>query len=238
MLQKSNLTGADTTSINKALTKEKGWKYFLLSLGAFFGMCTEFIHVYGWETPVFGGPITYDNEAWQLILHLVVVPLTWVPIAFLLIRTAKNKLGFEVFIKGEKMKLWGIIVVILLIVFSCGTKWLASGEFKPVSEFKYHGALLFTFQYIYYIVETLMFLLIIVFGQKAFDLWTNKRKVPWGGLICGFTFGAIHLISNGQFDLARGIIAIILGILFGVAYLVVNRDFWKAYVVLFLLFVL
>jgi len=125
----------------------------------------------------------------------------------------------------------------LFIVLSSGIKWLASGVFKPVSEFQDHGTWIFTFQYIYYIVETLMFLLIIVFGQKAFDLWTNKRKLPWGGIICGFTFGAIHIISSGEFDLARGIFATTIGILFGVAYLFANRDFWKSYIILFLMFV-
>jgi len=238
MLQKSNLDGVDTFSINKALTKEKGWKYFLLSLGAFLGMCTEFIYQYGMEPLVFGGSTSYDSAAWQQILCWVIICLTWGTIAYLLIRTAKNKLGFDVFIKGEKMKLWAILVALLLIVLSGGTKWLASGVFKPVSEFQDHGALIFTFQYIYYIFETLMFLLIIVFGQKAFELWTNKRRVPWGGIICGLTFGAIHIISSGQFNLVLGIYATVLGILFGVAYLLANRDFRKSYIILFLMFVL
>jgi len=238
MLQTSNLTGTEPISINKALTEENGWKYFLLSLGAYFGMCTEFIHTYGWEPLVFGSSVTDNSAEWQHILYLFIVSLTWGTIAYLLIRTAKNKLGFDVFIKGEKMKLWGIFFAILLIVLSGGSKWLAMGGFKPVLEFQHHGALPFTFQYIYYIFETLMFLLIIVFGQKAFELWTNKRKVPWGGIICGLTFGVTHIISRGQFDLALGIYSTIIGFLFGVAYLLANRDFRKSYIILFLMFVL
>jgi len=83
-----------------------------------------------------------------------------------------------------------------------------------------------------------MFGLIIVFGQKAFEIWTKKRNVPWGGIICGFTWGIAHVISRGGFDVLNGVLGTLFGFLFGAAYLLTNRDFKKSWVVLFFMFVL
>ena len=96
----------------------------------------------------------------------------------------------------------------------------------------------FIFQYSYYIVETALFLLIIVFGQKAIEIWTKKPNIPWGGIICGLTWGISHIISRGFFDPINGISSTVAGFLFGAAYLLVNRDIKKAYVVLLLMFVI
>jgi len=45
-------------SFNNVLIKEKGWKYILLSLGAFMGLALEAIHAYGWEPLVYGIPLS------------------------------------------------------------------------------------------------------------------------------------------------------------------------------------
>ena len=85
-------------------------------------------------------------------------------------------------------------------------------------------------------VETIMFLLIIIFGQKALEIWTKKRNVPWGGIICGVTWGIVHVISRGEVDIQLGIFATISGFLFGAAYLLANRDFIKSWLILYLMF--
>ena len=107
---------------------------------------------------------------------------------------------------------------------------------KLIEEFKRRGALLFTFQYIYYAFETLLFMLIIVFGQKACELWMKKTNVPYGGIICGLTWGMAHIFTKGSFS--TGIFGLLLGFLMGTAYLLTNRDIRKTYVVLFIMFVL
>ncbi|MDE6973297.1 MAG: hypothetical protein K2P38_09380, partial [Lachnospiraceae bacterium] len=97
------------------------------------------------------------------------------------------------------------------------------------------GPLLFVFQYMYYMFETMLFLLIIVFGQRACELWFRKVTVPYGGILCGLTWGLAHLFTK---DLSTGLLGIVIGFAMGSVYLLVNRDFRKAYVLLFLLFVL
>jgi len=211
--------------------KEKGWKYLLLSFGAFLGMCLEFIHTYIWEPFVFGNELT----TWQTILHWIITCLTWGTAAYLLVRIAKNKLGFDILTKGKKMKLWQVSAALFGIVISISAIYLHWGEFRVVMEYN-NGLLLMFFQYIYYLVETLMILLIIIFAQKALEIWTKKRNVPWGGIICGLTFGIIHFISSGEVDIPRGIFATVSGFFFGAAYLFTNRDFKKSWLILYLMF--
>jgi hypothetical protein len=223
---------------NNRVTKETGRKYLLLSLGAFAGLALEAVHAYGWEPLVYGGLSFRDYSVAQAVLHWVLTCLTWSLAGWFLINLARNKLGFDIFAKSVKMKPWQVAAVLLGIALSVTIQYFDWDGFKIIKEFEYNGAIKFIFQYIYYMIETAMFLLIIVFGQKAFDIWTKKRNVPWGGILCGLTWGISHLISRGYFDITNGLLSTISGFMFGAAYLLTNRDIKKSWLVLFLMFVL
>lgn len=218
--------------------KEAGWKYLLLSLGAFFGVSLEAVHAYGWEPFVFGVETFSDYTTWQMLLHWVITYVTWIAAGYLLVRIAKGKLGFDIWAKGEKMKQWQFIAAFLGIVLSLAMSYFSWDGFKVIKEFQSKGLLKFIFQYIYYMIETGMFLLIIVFGQRSFEIWTKRRNVPWGGIICGLTWGMIHLISRGVFDIENAVLSTILGFMFGAAYLLANRDIKRSWIILFLMFIL
>ena len=224
-------------SANNGVANQFGWKYILLSLGAFMGLALEALHAYGWEPFVYGVPLR-EFSVWQSIIHWVITCIIWVGVVYLLIRIAKNKLDFDIFVKGERMKLWQLLAVLFGIILSLLISYLAWDGFKIIKEFNYNGLLKFIFQYIYYMVETLLFLLIIIFGQKAFEIWTKKRNIPWGGIICGLTWGVAHIISRGHFDIQNGVLSTLAGFLFGAVYLLTNRDFKKSWIILFLMFVL
>ena len=81
----------------------------------------------------------------------------------------------------------------------------------------------------------MLFLLIIVFGQKACEVWFQRTNIPYGGIICGLTWGLAHVFTK---NLLTGLLGLALGFAMGGVYLLVNRDLRKAYVVLFLMFVL
>jgi hypothetical protein len=216
-----------------ASLKQSGWKFLLLALGAFFGLALEAIHAYGWEPLVYGVAPFRDYSAAQAVLHWLLTCLTWLLVGCLLIRIAKKNLGFDLFAKARPMKLWQLIAVLAGIVLSFALSYLSWGGFKVIKEFQSNGLVKFIFQYLYYMVETGMFLLIIIFGQKAIEVWTKKANIPWGGIICGLTWGISHLISRGFFDPLNGIVSMISGFLFGAAYLLTNRDIKKSWLVLF-----
>lgn len=216
--------------------KEAGWKYLLLSLGAFLGLSLEAIHAYGWEPIIYGNITFREYSTWQAVLHWLITCLTWAAVGFLLVRIAKSRMGFDIWAKKEKMKHWQLVVAFLGIVLAIAMSYFSWDGFKVIKEFQFKDLVKFIFQYIYYMVETAMFLLIIIFGQKALEIWTQKPNVPWGGIICGFTWGAAHIISRGTFDIENGVLSTISGFMFGAAYLLANRDIKKSWLILFLMF--
>ncbi|MCL1819705.1 MAG: hypothetical protein FWG36_03505 [Oscillospiraceae bacterium] len=218
--------------------KNVGWKFLLLAFGTFAGICLEYA-VIGLGYLAFGQIISFDGPHWQIIVHWIVTCLVWSGAAVLLVRLAKAKLGFDIFEKGAKMKPWQWCAVVLAIALSVVVSYFDwDMNFKFMAEFRSNGLPRFVFQYLYYFVETVMFLLIIVFGQKAFESWTKKPNIPWGGIVCGLTWGIGHIISRGFFDPVNGILSMVSGFMFGAVYLFVNRDIKKAWVVLLLMFAL
>lgn len=114
-------------------------------------------------------------------------------------------------------------------------KYMDWNGLKIVLEYQNLGLLLLIFQYVY-AFETALFTLMIVFGQKACELWFKNSRLPYGGIIAGLTWGLGHIFTKGS--LLTGIFSMLLGFLFGAMYLLLNRDIKKTYIVLLLLFVL
>lgn len=106
---------------------------------------------------------------------------------------------------------------------------------KVIKEFYANDSVKFIFQYIYYIFETILVMLILVFGQNAFEKWFRKQNIPYGGIIVAIRWGIAHFFTK---DIQTGIGTVISGIAFGSVYLLVNRDIRKAYPILWIMFTL
>ncbi|MCL2065428.1 MAG: hypothetical protein FWG98_13805 [Candidatus Cloacimonetes bacterium] len=219
------------------ITNEKGWQYILLAFIAFFGIALEVVYAFVLGPLVFGKP-PEEYTTIQDILHWVVTCITWFFVAYFLINIAKNKLSFDIFNKSNKMKLWQWVAAFLCIAFALYVGYNQRAGFKVILEYKHLGWLRFIFQYLYYFAETVLILLIIIFAQKAFEVWTKKKTVPWGGIICAITWGLAHAVSRGYFDIQTGLLATLYGFLFGAVYLLTNRNVKISFVVLFFMFVL
>ena len=94
----------------------------------------------------------------------------------------------------------------------------------------------FIFQYIYYAAEGFLISLVIVYAQKACEMWIKNEKLPYGGIILGLTWGLAHVISKG--DVLISIFAFLSAFLFGAVYVFVNKDYRKALPIIILLFML
>lgn len=212
----------------------KGSDFLWLAMDAFGGLGLEVVYAFWLEPAVYGVPMEEFTPG-QTILHWILTCVTWGIVAYVLIRKAKGKYRFPILDKGKEMRIWqwGLCALFLAIAF--WIDYVSWGGFKVYLEFVRRGPLLFVFQYMYYMFETMLFLLIIVFGQRACELWFRKGTVPYGGILCGLTWGLAHLFTK---DLSTGLLGIVIGFAMGSVYLLVNRDFRKAYVLLFLLFVL
>ena len=80
-------------------------------------------------------------------------------------------------------------------------------------------------QYIYYIFEVGLVLLIILYGQKAAEvLLERESSVPFGGILLALTWGMFHFISRGVgIQWWNGISCIIFSLLSGLMYLKLKR---------------
>ena len=212
----------------------KGGDYLSLGLCAFAGLGMEVIYAYMLEPVLYGASMQEWSNA-QTIIHWILTCITWGIFAFILVLKSDKKYQFSLMEKGKPIRLWqwGICVLFILLAFI--VDYMLWGGFKVYLEYVNKGFLLFLFQYIYYAFEVMLFLLIIVFGQKACEVWFHKEQIPYGGVICGLTWGLAHMFTK---NLLTGLLGIALGFAMGSVYLIVNRDLKKAYVILFLMFVL
>lgn len=223
----------------KTQTKDaKGWDFFAYALYAFGGLGIEVLLAFFLEPLIYGCSMGEWSTA-QNISHWIITCICWGLMCAFLISTAKSKYNFNLFEKAKTMKIWQwvsvVIIFILMVVFSY-IDWNGS---KVLKEFLYNGWLKFIFQYIYYAFEVGLVVLIVVFGQKAFEKWFHKDSavwIPYGGVLTGLTWGMVHILTKG--DLSTGVSLSLISIGYGITYLLVNRDIKKAYIWILLMFVL
>ena len=212
-----------------------GWDFLGLALTAFGGLGMEAVYAFFLEPLLYGAPMQ-EWSAGQNIAHWILTCITWGIVGVWILRSSRRECGFDLLGRAGKMRLWQWSLAALCVVLSAAMQYQAWGGLKFVREFHNLGALLFTFQYIYYAFETMLFMLIIVFGQRACEAWFGGGRIPYGGIVCGLTWGAAHIFTKGS--LVVGLGSILSGFLFGSAYLLVNRDIRKAWIVMFLMFTL
>lgn len=204
--------------------KVTGFDYLWLALYAFAGVGLELVLV--WVEGMTGK---------SPVLHLLITTLLWVIAGFVVIFVAKKTTDFDIWEYRHKLEKWQYAALFVCIAISIAAKSVVWNGFKPLLEFQSLGAFLFIFQYIYYIAEGFLISLILVFGQKACEKWFHNEKIPYGGIVLGLTWGLMHIVSKG--DIGIGILTALSGFLYGVIYLIVNRDYRKALPVITLMFI-
>ncbi len=219
----------------RIMNKKMGWNFMNLAVTAFGGLGVELLYAFILEPFLYGAQMR-NWSAGQTIIHWILTCATWGGIGVWLVRMAEKNYSLDILSVREKMQPWQWIAALTLVIVSVIIQYFDWGGFKIVIEFQHLGAVMFVFQYLYYVFETLLFMMIIVFGQRACELWLGHGKIPYGGILCGLTWGLGHILSKGS--LLVGIHGLLWGILLGTAYLVVNREIRKAWVLLFLMFVI
>lgn len=185
---------------------------------------------------------------WSLfstLIHWTITSLLWFVWTCFLYQSAKKK-GFDLLEQKAKPSIKNIIIALGLLgicVLVSFIQW--DFQFKVIAEwigkwntFSSGGAIAFLFQYIYYFAESFLILLTIAFGQKfgeAIYKGNNANLIPWGGFICGATWGLMHILTQ---DLQTGITLFILTNLYGIAYNLMKQNVRYAYFVIAMMFIL
>lgn len=216
------------------MKKATGLDFLVLALLAFGGIGLEVILAFGIEPILYGAQLG-EWSTLQNILHWTITSALWGGVAYLLVRNAKKKYDFDIFKKGEKIKRWKWLLIAVFIVLSLMISYKDWNGSKVIKEFVFNGWLKFIFQYIYYIFETVLVTLILVFAQKAFEKWFHKENIPYGGIAIALTWGIGHFFTK---DIMTGIACMISGFAFGSVYLLANRDIRKTFPIVLAMFVL
>ena len=103
-------------------------------------------------------------------------------------------------------------------------------------EYLHIGPVLFIFQYIYYAVEGFVISIAVVYGHMAFEKWTGKENMPFGGIVLALVWGLMHILTKGS--VADGLFAAIGAILMGAAYTILEKDYRKTIPAVILMFML
>lgn len=214
--------------------KASGIHFLLLAILAFAGIGLEVVLAFGIEPLIYGTPLNEWSDK-QTILHWIITCTLWGTVSFGIIRLAKNKYGFDLFQRGSKLSAWQWVLVVIFMIGSLIISYVDWNGSKVIKEFYANGPVRFVFQYVYYIFETILVTLILIFGQKAFEKWFHRENIPYGGIIVAITWGLGHFFTK---DIWTGIVCMISGLAFGSVYLLVNRDIRKAFPILWIMFVL
>lgn len=221
--------------IGKKKKEVTGMDFMWLALTAFGGLGLEMLYAYLLEPLVYGCEMKDWNTP-QTLVHWTITCITWGLVAWYTVCAAKKDCKFFIFEKAEPVKMWQWAAVIFCVVFVLYTTWMDWGGSKVLAEFHSRGLLKFIFQYIYYLFETVLVMLIIVYGQKAFEKWFHRENIPYGGILAAFTWGMAHWLTKGSFF--AGVFTAFGGFCFGVVYLLLNRNIKWTYIALCIMFIL
>jgi hypothetical protein len=226
--------------------KEKSSPYLVMALLAFIFLGLEVVILiieslfYG-TMDLFG--LLEQRGIYPLLIHWGLTCVVWATGAWALHGYAKKR-GFNILENKSKTPILNWVIVCILFAISVVSSYISwDMQFKPIAEFigmstRAGEQAIFTFivQYAYYLVESVLFLIIIVFGQKYGELVFMKEKVPWGGILCGLTWGLVHILTQG--NLFAGLYSAMGAFVFGVVYLLFKKNVRYTYPVIALMFML
>ena len=207
--------------------------FLILALSAFLALGLEAVLAFWLEPGLFGTAMSEWSDR-QNILHWLFTCALWGCTVIGLIYAAK-KYEFNLFERGKRALSWQWIVITVLLICNMIISWLDWNGSKIIKEFFANGPVKFVFQYIYYTFEATLILLILAFGQKAYESWTQKNNIPFGGILLAVTWGVAHFFTQ---DFRTGVISIISALSFGCVYLLTNRDIRKTFPIVWVMFVL
>ncbi len=210
--------------------KEKWSNYLWLALVSFMCFFLELFSLFVIEKMLFKNSIS-DYTVIEKSIHSILTAGLWAISIVVIVYFSRKVYNYPEQRKNDDKicpREW-------LVTFLCfsGCKLITFIDWhtlKIIGEFQKKEPIQFLTQYVYYVFEVALVLLIIIFGQKAFEtLLKKKTQIPFGGIVLALTWGAVHFISRG-IDSWNGISCMIFSILSGIMYLKLKRKIAYAYI--------
>jgi hypothetical protein len=178
------------------------------------------------------------------IFHWVFTMIVWCSGICAIYILSKKMAHYNVFENNNKPEKINWLIVCVLVIITAVISFIDWDiQIKPYVEFTYFtkkfgnlGILTFIVQYLYYFVESVLFLAIIIFAQEFGEKLLKVKIIPWGGIICGLTWGLSHIISKD--NLLVGLLGLLRAIIYGIVYLQLKKNVRYAYIIIALMFMI
>ena len=135
----------------------------------------------------------------QRSIHCIIMVFMWAFFIGVLLLFSRKHYHFpERGSKRDKISSKSWIVTLACFIGCKIMTFIDWHTLKIVGEAQGKTVFQFCAQYLYYIFEVLLVILIIIYGQKAIETLLKKESpIPFGGIILAMTWGAIHFVSRG-----------------------------------------
>jgi len=234
--------------MNAETRQESGWRYVFMALLIFMVLSADVLSLFVGKL-LDGRPLS-DPEPWSrhwtatvgMFLCSVVI---WSATTILIIRWIRRR-NILPSLFSRRLDRSVVFFFCLAVLVLAAILWLEasrSGAAFPslareyhgfVRRYSGHGALVTAFQYLYYLLESVMVLLMIAFFQRAGEVWTRLAGIPWGGIGLTLTWGLAHFLSHPDGAFTVVLSALLLGLIF----IGVRKSFLPALAAIYLVFVL
>ena len=135
----------------------------------------------------------------QRSIHCIIMVFMWAFFIGVLLLFSRKHYHFpERGSKRDKISSKSWIVTLACFIGCKIMTFIDWHTLKIVGEAQGKTVFQFCAQYLYYIFEVMLVILIIIYGQKAIETLLKKESpIPFGGIILAMTWGAIHFVSRG-----------------------------------------
>ncbi len=214
------------------MVKEVKWtKYLWLSLLSFGAFMLEYLSIFAIEV-IFLHVDIQNYTMQQRSIHCIIMVFMWAFFIGVLLLFSRKHYHFpERGSKRDKISSKSWIVTLACFIGCKIMTFIDWHTLKIVGEAQGKTVFQFCAQYLYYIFEVMLVILIIIYGQKAIETLLKKESpIPFGGIILAMTWGAFHFVSRGVgLEIWNGISTMIFSVLSGVMYLRLNRQCLYSY---------
>lgn len=214
-------------------TQIKWTKYLGLSLITFGGFLLEYFTILVIDMMILGVDISNYQLA-QRNTHLIINSLVWLAYIGMIIYFSNKKYNFFSELNTEKPSKKDLMIVLLCLLACKVMTFIDWHTLKIIGEASGKDVIQFLLQYLYYLVEVLLVLMVIVYGQKAFEvLYQKTTNIPFGGIVLAFTWGAFHFVSRGVgLEIWNGISCMIFSLLAGTMYVRLKKQLGYSYLLI------
>ncbi len=212
--------------------KSKPSSFFIMGTICLLGFFSEFIMLQTEQ-------VLYNKHYFRFtitesVLHWVLVCVLWGLIGLMMFYAAVRMYAFDLTKKNNLPNKKGIAASALLVAGAVFLKLHFYGGWRIHLDFLRSGWFQFIFQYIYYFFELFLTVITIALLQEWCERVFKNSKLPFGGIIFALTWGMSHIITQG--DTLLGIGYILLALMFGMAYLFMNKNLLFTFIVVSLIF--